>query len=79
MAKKQTFIQDVSKEFSKDLNIIEDARIKENKREIEYSPKNRIGGLKVALWFAFIWLGYKAYSLSPLKDDLNRIFEDDIF
>lgn len=79
MAKK-TLLDEVVSEVKEDVKIIEKAREKESKTEREgFKLSNRVGGMKVALWIAFGYAVYNVYSYTPLKKNLNEIFEEDFF
>lgn len=77
---KKTIVEEATDELKKDIDIIERARDKKKKTEgLGFKLSNRIGGLKIALWIVFGYLTYNVYSYTPLKNNLNEIFEEDFF
>lgn len=89
MVKKVSIEDSIVKEVTKDLKTIYKTHEAQSDKPSdikltgsvvpEYRGNTRVAGLKIALWAGFFWIGYKAYSLTPLKDELNRIFDEDFF
>lgn len=65
-------------EIQEDIDIISKAREIEQKKPRNVKDK-RIPGLKIAMWIGFGYVMYSAYSYTPLKDELNRVFDSNIF
>ena len=71
----------LKKEFDKDLDVIAKAREEESKKEIDLEPNfnKRIPGLKILMWIGFGYLTYNVYSYTPLKENINKLFEEEFF
>lgn len=52
--------------------------VEEVEQERKKAPERRLTGIKVGMWIGIFYFLIKVYQRTPLKDEINRLFEDTV-
>lgn len=85
MAKKEMGLWDKTTDAVKDetkqiVETIEKEKAKDKRGIAEKlkDPDRRISGIKIGIWVGVIYMFIKVYQRTPLKEEINRLFEEDV-